>query len=66
MHFSIYTKKKIEQRKVLNEALHSFGGETGYVMSWNRLNQICSIDFQDQITLAKPTFLSNNRISFKF
>lgn len=24
MHFSIYTKKKIEQRKVLNEALHSF------------------------------------------
>lgn len=43
-----------------------FGGETGYVMSWNRLNQICSIDFQDQITLAKPAFLSNNRISFKF
>lgn len=70
MHFSIYTKKKIEQRKVLNEALHSFegrlGGETGYVMSWNRLNQICSIDFQDQITPAKPAFLSNNRISFKF
>lgn len=24
MHFSIYTKKKIEQRKVLNEAQHSF------------------------------------------
>lgn len=66
MHFSIYTKKKIEQRKPSIHLRRGFGGETGYVMSWNRLNQICSIDFQDQITPAKPAFLSNNRISFKF